>query len=36
MEEATTLIRDWCAARPIEGLTVGVHRLPGPDAADRL
>jgi acetylornithine deacetylase/succinyl-diaminopimelate desuccinylase-like protein len=28
-EEATSLIRDWCAARPIEGLTVGVHRLPG-------
>ena len=29
MEEATALIRDWCAARPIEGLTVDVHRLPG-------
>jgi acetylornithine deacetylase/succinyl-diaminopimelate desuccinylase-like protein len=29
MEQATQLIRDWCAARPIEGLTVGVHRLPG-------
>jgi acetylornithine deacetylase/succinyl-diaminopimelate desuccinylase-like protein len=29
MERATQLIRDWCAARPIEGLTVGVHRLPG-------
>jgi acetylornithine deacetylase/succinyl-diaminopimelate desuccinylase-like protein len=29
MERAVELIRDWCAARPIDGLTVGVHRLPG-------
>src|SRR4051794_29947544 len=29
MEQAVGLIRDWCAARPIAGLTVGVHRLPG-------
>ena len=29
MEQATALIRDWCAARPIAGLTVDVHRLPG-------
>jgi acetylornithine deacetylase/succinyl-diaminopimelate desuccinylase-like protein len=29
MEQAVTMIRDWCAARPIDGLTVGVHRLPG-------
>jgi acetylornithine deacetylase/succinyl-diaminopimelate desuccinylase-like protein len=29
MAEATELIRAWCAARPIEGLTVDVHRLPG-------
>jgi acetylornithine deacetylase/succinyl-diaminopimelate desuccinylase-like protein len=29
MEQAVGLLRDWCAGRPIEGLTVGVHRLPG-------
>lgn len=29
MERAVTLIRDWCAARPIPGMTVDVHRLPG-------
>jgi acetylornithine deacetylase/succinyl-diaminopimelate desuccinylase-like protein len=29
MEQAVTMIRDWCAARPIEGLAVDVHRLPG-------
>ena len=29
MEEAVVMIRDWCAARPITGLTVDVHRLPG-------
>jgi acetylornithine deacetylase/succinyl-diaminopimelate desuccinylase-like protein len=29
MERAVALVRDWCAARPIEGLTVDVHRLPG-------
>jgi acetylornithine deacetylase/succinyl-diaminopimelate desuccinylase-like protein len=29
MDEAVRLIREWCAARPIDGLTVDVHRLPG-------
>lgn len=29
MERAVTLVRDWCAARPIVGLTVEVQRLPG-------
>jgi acetylornithine deacetylase/succinyl-diaminopimelate desuccinylase-like protein len=29
METAVALIRDWCAGRPIAGLTVDVHRLPG-------
>jgi acetylornithine deacetylase/succinyl-diaminopimelate desuccinylase-like protein len=29
MDEAVQLVREWCAARPIEGLTVDVHRLPG-------
>jgi len=29
MERAVAMIRDWCAARPIAGLTVDVHRLPG-------
>jgi acetylornithine deacetylase/succinyl-diaminopimelate desuccinylase-like protein len=29
MERAVELVRDWCAARPIAGLTVGIHRLPG-------
>ena len=29
MDEAVELIRDWCAARPIAGLTVDVQRLPG-------
>ena len=29
MEQAVELIRDWCAARPIDGLTVDVQRIPG-------
>ena len=29
MESAVKLIRDWCAARPIEGLTIDVERIPG-------
>jgi acetylornithine deacetylase/succinyl-diaminopimelate desuccinylase-like protein len=29
METAVSLVRDWCAARPIDGLTVDVHRLAG-------
>ena len=29
MEEAVELVRDWCAARPIDGLTVDVQRIPG-------
>ena len=29
MEEAVQLVRDWCAARPIDGLTVDVQRIPG-------
>jgi acetylornithine deacetylase/succinyl-diaminopimelate desuccinylase-like protein len=29
MEAAVGLIRDWCAARPIVGLTVDVQRIPG-------
>ena len=29
MEEAVQLVREWCAARPIDGLTVDVHRIPG-------
>ncbi|MBA3606849.1 MAG: M20/M25/M40 family metallo-hydrolase [Actinomycetota bacterium] len=29
MEAAVKLVRDWCAARPIAGLTVDVQRLPG-------
>ena len=29
METAVELIRDWCAARPIDGLSVDVQRLPG-------
>ena len=29
MEEAVQLVRQWCAARPIDGLTVDVHRIPG-------
>ena len=29
MEAAVSLVRDWCAARPIAGLTVDVQRLPG-------
>ncbi|MEO7398353.1 MAG: M20/M25/M40 family metallo-hydrolase, partial [Ilumatobacteraceae bacterium] len=28
MHRAVALIRDWCAARPIAGLTVEVHELP--------
>jgi len=29
MARATALVRDWCAARPIEGMAVEVHELPG-------
>ena len=29
MDAAVTLVRDWCAARPIDGLTVDVQRIPG-------
>jgi acetylornithine deacetylase/succinyl-diaminopimelate desuccinylase-like protein len=29
MDAAVELIRGWCAARPIEGLTVDVQRIPG-------
>ena len=29
MDRAVELIRDWCAARTIAGLTVEVHELPG-------
>ena len=29
METAVELVRDWCTARPIDGLTVDVQRLPG-------
>src|SRR5262245_54249930 len=29
MEAAVALVRDWCAARPIAGLTVDVQRIPG-------
>ena len=29
MEAAVELIHDWCAARPIDGLTVDVQRIPG-------
>jgi acetylornithine deacetylase/succinyl-diaminopimelate desuccinylase-like protein len=29
MEEAVQLVREWCAARPIDGLTVDVYRIPG-------
>ncbi len=29
MDAAVALVRDWCAARPIRGLTVDVQRLPG-------
>jgi acetylornithine deacetylase/succinyl-diaminopimelate desuccinylase-like protein len=29
MDEAVRLVREWCAARQIEGLAVDVHRLPG-------
>ena len=29
MDKAVELIRDWCAARPINGLTVDVQRIPG-------
>jgi acetylornithine deacetylase/succinyl-diaminopimelate desuccinylase-like protein len=28
MQQAVDLIRTWCAARPIEGMTVDVHELP--------
>ena len=29
MAQAVELVRGWCAARPIDGLTVEVHELPG-------
>jgi acetylornithine deacetylase/succinyl-diaminopimelate desuccinylase-like protein len=29
MDAATTLVADWCRARPIDGMTVEVHELPG-------
>ena len=29
MADAVELVRAWCAARPIEGLSVAVHELPG-------
>ncbi len=29
MDAAVELIRGWCAARPIPGMSVGVHELPG-------
>ena len=29
MDEAVQLVRQWCAARPIDGLTVDVYRIPG-------
>jgi acetylornithine deacetylase/succinyl-diaminopimelate desuccinylase-like protein len=29
MDEAVQLVRQWCAARPIGGLTVDVHRIAG-------
>ena len=29
MQQAVDLIRDWCAARPIAGLTIEVNELPG-------
>ncbi len=29
MRRAVELVRDWCAARPIAGLSVDVHELPG-------
>lgn len=29
LADAVALVRDWCAARPIEGLSVSVHELPG-------
>ena len=29
MDEAVQLVREWCAARPIKGITVDVHRIPG-------
>jgi len=29
MARATALVADWCRARPIEGLSVEVHQLPG-------
>jgi len=29
MADAVELVRAWCAARPIEGMTVDVHQLPG-------
>ena len=29
MQRAVDLIRDWCAARPVAGMTAGVHELPG-------
>ncbi|MEC9341536.1 MAG: M20/M25/M40 family metallo-hydrolase [Pseudomonadota bacterium] len=29
LEDATELTRAWCAAQPLEGMSVEVHRLPG-------
>ena len=29
LEEATELTRAWCAAEPVDGMTIEVHRLPG-------
>ena len=29
MDEAVQLVRQWCAARSIDGLTVDVYRIPG-------
>ena len=36
MTAAVELVRDWCAARPIDGLSVEVRRAGGPDAAGPL
>ena len=29
MGDAVELVREWCASRPIDGITVDVHRIPG-------
>jgi acetylornithine deacetylase/succinyl-diaminopimelate desuccinylase-like protein len=29
MEQAVTMIAEWCRKRPIEGMTMEIHRLPG-------